>query len=284
MTSQGRFRADGVGRSGGGDGSERNPGDVADDHADGADDRAGPTVPETPSLPRPAGPLGARPGLLLLVGLAALVLFAGLATAVVLASGRPLLLDASSHLWSVRHRPSGAAAVARVVTGTGTGAWPYTLVVLGGLLMGRDTRGRLWAAACCLAFLSAGQGLRSGVLSLIARPRPPLGDWATHATNWSFPSGHTATSAMVAGVLISAVLLRSPPGRAALVAFLGCWAVAVAATRIYLGVHWFTDVVGGWFFALAWLCLCGAALRRLAWRWPVPPGSVAGAGAAGHPG
>ncbi|WP_189935107.1 phosphatase PAP2 family protein [Streptomyces sulfonofaciens] len=204
-------------------------------------------------------------GLPLWFGLAAALAFAALSTVVALSSGRPLPWDGSTHAWGVQHRAPVAVAVARAVTRTGTGVLPYALVVLAGLLTGRGARGRLLAAAGCLACLVAGQAVRVTVLVLIARPRPPAADWATHASSWSFPSGHASTSAITAGVLVSALLLRSPPGRGPLVAVVGCWGAAVALTRVYLGVHWLTDIVGGWLFALAWLCLCGRALRP-----PVP--------------
>jgi undecaprenyl-diphosphatase len=106
--------------------------------------------------------------------------------------------------------------------------------------------------------------VRYGVMDLVARARPPQHDWRAAASGWSFPSGHTTTSAVTAGLLILAVCLRSPRGRTALCTLFAVWAAAVGLTRIYLGVHWLTDVIGGWLFAIGWLALCTvAASRRL---------------------
>lgn len=175
--------------------------------------------------------------------------------------GAALFTDEDFLSWSVAHRPDMAVAVARGLTATGTGVIPYVLVVLAGILAGRTARQRLLGAVLAPSCLAAGQGLRYGVMTLIARPRPVRTDWAGHASGWSFPSGHTTTAALTAGLVILAICVRAPHGRTPLCLAVGCWGVLVGATRVYLGVHWFTDVVGGWLFAVGWLgaCLCAAA-------------------------
>ncbi|MFJ8196701.1 phosphatase PAP2 family protein [Streptomyces sp. NPDC096152] len=193
-------------------------------------------------------------------------------------SGAPPAVDSGLLSWSVAHRPVVAVAAARVLTATGTGVVPYALVALAGLLLGRTPRQRVLTAGLGAACLAAGQALRYGVMELAARPRPPRQDWATHASGWAFPSGHTTTSALAAGLVIVAVCLRAPRGRTALCLVAGCWAVLVGLTRVYLGVHWFTDVAGGWLFALGWLGAClGAAARWLPSRLVAGLGPASGA-------
>ncbi|GAA3377459.1 phosphatase PAP2 family protein [Streptomyces sannanensis] len=178
--------------------------------------------------------------------------------------GSPFPVDEDLLSWSVEHSPAWAVAVARGVTVTGTGVIAYALAALAGVIAGRTARQRILAAAASMLCLAVGQALRYAVMYAVARPRPPVQDWATHASGWAFPSGHSTTAAITAGLLVTAILVRSPPGRAFIAAVVVCWGVSVGLTRVYLGVHWFSDVVGGWLFALAWigLCLCATAGRR----------------------
>nr|WP_055489634.1 phosphatase PAP2 family protein [Streptomyces sp. TP-A0356] len=193
----------------------------------------------------------------------ALVAFVLLALTVTGHGGTPLFGDEDLVEWSAAHRPHVAVVVARALTYTGTGLVPYLLAALAGLLMGRSTRRRVLATAACLASLGAGQAVRYGVMSLAARPRPAAQDWVTHASGWSFPSGHTTTAAITAGLLALAIRARAPRGAAWLLAVVLGWGASVGLTRVYLGVHWFSDVLGGWLFAVCWLSLCVYAAARL---------------------
>ncbi|MEU9920210.1 phosphatase PAP2 family protein [Streptomyces griseoluteus] len=179
--------------------------------------------------------------------------FGVLAAVAVGGRGAPLELDRDLLAWSLGHRPAPALALARAVTATGTGVLPYALVVVAALVTGRTARQRLGSALFGLVCLGTGQALRYAVMELARRPRPPYGDWATHASGWAFPSGHSTTAALTAGLLLVAVSLRAPRGRTVLWLLIGCWGAAVGLSRVYLGVHWFTDVAGGWLFAAGWL-------------------------------
>ncbi|MGW6684214.1 hypothetical protein ACWGBO_30650 [[Kitasatospora] papulosa] len=123
----------------------------------------------------------------------------------------PLPGDAALHHWSLTHRPRAIVALCRAVTATGTGAIPFAAVVLAGLLVGSTTRQPVIVAGALVFCLGAGQALRVAVMTLVARPRPPFAGWATHASGWSFPSGHATTGAMTAGLLIGALSLRGAP-------------------------------------------------------------------------
>ncbi|GHI03800.1 phosphoesterase [Streptomyces cellostaticus] len=205
-----------------------------------------------------------RKGIAELAGSAALGAWAAFGVLALFVSGKdgsPRFLDHDLLTWSVGHRPEMAVAVARGLTATGTGVVPYALVVLAGLLAGRTRRRRLVGALLAAATLATGQAVRYGVMELVARARPPYADWQTHASGWSFPSGHTTTAALTAGLVILALCLRAPHGHVPLCLAVACWGAGVGLTRVFLGVHWFTDVLGGWLFAVGWLGLwvCAAA-------------------------
>jgi len=199
-----------------------------------------------------------------MVAAGAATLLVVLAVAVVV-SAHTFAVDLSLHDWLVEHRTAGLTSVASAVTATGASGVLVPVVFLAALVLGRGRwPGRLVQAAAVTAVLLVGIGLRLALVNLIARPRPPRSDWAGFAHGYAFPSGHTTTSALSAGLLIWLVLGRlTGVWRATVATVLACWALAVGMTRAYLGVHWPTDVLGGWLLALAWLSLAAAVVPGL---------------------
>ena len=139
------------------------------------------------------------------------------------------------------------------------------LFVVGAWLLRRQRYG----AALFLGVASVGSLVLQGTMKVFfARPRPHL-DWVQQVlSDYSFPSGHTM-SAVIFYVAL-ALILWSVFGRR-----IGVIALTIAATvtfgvsvsRIYLGYHYLTDVVGGLLAGIAWLLVVGAAFRaRPTWR------------------
>lgn len=172
----------------------------------------------------------------------------------------PLPVDTALHTWMLAHRTRALTAVAVGLTTTGTGLPAYALAAVAGVLA---TDRRHWSrgALTAVAGLAAGQLLRYALASWVRRPRPPAADWAWHAGGPALPSGHTTTSALVAGLLWVALTNRPSSARAAARTAAVLWAAAVAITRVYLGVHWPTDIAAGWLLATA-LILAVQALRH----------------------
>jgi len=122
---------------------------------------------------------------------------------------------------------------------------------------------RRFGAALFLAIASGGALLLNGMMKLFfERPRPQL-PWAHVLPDYSFPSGHTMNS--VAFYLAIAVIVWSIAGRrwgalALVTAVVLCTLIGIS--RIYLGYHYFTDVVGGALAGVSWLLVTYAAFQR----------------------
>lgn len=116
------------------------------------------------------------------------------------------------------------------------------------------------AEAAGIAVSLIGSSVIDGLLkSWIARPRPDLVPHLVQVSNASFPSGHAMISSAV--YLTLALMLaegieadgwRGRAGRVAVVAFFSGLAVLIGMSRVYLGVHWPSDVLAGWCFGTAW--------------------------------
>lgn len=196
-----------------------------------------------------------------LSGLAAALLLIALCGLVALHHGRPLGIDRFLHDWSRAHRTGDVTTAARLLTRTGTGVPAYLLAALAGLIGGGR---RAWWQGIGLAWLALGvvQVIRLALMKIMERPRPPVADWATTASGMAFPSGHATTSAMVAALFLVALGRRlSRAWFAAGAAAAVLWAIGVGVTRVYLGVHWPTDVVAGWVLVLALVFAVSSAAR-----------------------
>ncbi len=112
----------------------------------------------------------------------------------------------------------------------------------------------------------AGGTLLSLILkSLFQRPRPDLVPHAAYVSTTSFPSGHSMLSA-VTYLTLGALLARSHPRKRLKTYFLLLAALLtfmVGVSRIYLGVHWPTDVLAGWTAGATWAIVCWLVARRL---------------------
>ncbi|WP_432840861.1 phosphatase PAP2 family protein [Dactylosporangium sp. CA-092794] len=181
----------------------------------------------------------------------ALVVLAGLSALV--AARAPGLVRADAVVSAAARRfTAGHGWWRAAMAGISHSADPVVLrvilaVVLGGLLLARRVRAALFVALVA----AAGTGARLGLLHLVARPRPA--DRLAAAYGFSFPSGHTTSSALVAGAAVVLLGVLFPTGAAGRITagVLMMWAVLVGLSRIALVVHWPTDVLGGWLLATA---------------------------------
>jgi undecaprenyl-diphosphatase len=112
-----------------------------------------------------------------------------------------------------------------------------------------------------------------GLKGVFARPRPAVVPHLDQVSTASFPSSHAATSAAV--YLTLGVLLAGTVSRPAVRAYLLGWAVLltvlVGVSRVFLGVHYPTDVLAGWAVGLSWAVVCGLAARWLRRSGPIHP-------------
>ena len=121
----------------------------------------------------------------------------------------------------------------------------------------------LGTALFVLAAVAGGQ-LLSTLLKLgVERPRPDLVSHLAEVHTMSFPSGHAMLSA-VTYLTLGSLLARTVPGRALKIYVISVAVLTtllVGASRVYLGVHWPSDVLAGWCAGFAWALLCWLVAR-----------------------
>lgn len=127
-----------------------------------------------------------------------------------------------------------------------------------------------------LGSVLGGTALSDLLKDVFQRPRPEIVPHLAYASNTSFPSGHSLMSA-VAYLTLGALLARSHKRRAVKVFFLVTAALLglmVGVSRVYLGVHWPTDVLAGWTAGAVWALLCWTLASRLQSKRALEPEGV----------
>lgn len=126
-------------------------------------------------------------------------------------------------------------------------------------------RRRSWTPAILIA--AAGVGSLAMTIAgkdIIGRVRPPLADAVPpYEYSASFPSGHTLNAVAVVGTIAYLLILRqtSVVARTITVTAAALFALTIGLSRVFLGHHWFTDVVAAWLLGAAWLALVITAHR-----------------------
>jgi membrane-associated phospholipid phosphatase len=187
-------------------------------------------------------------------------------------------LDQTVHRWVVEHRTPGSIAIARAATFGGvTSVMLPALVVVGTVAArgGRDYLRRVRTGVTVTVVASVGVFVGLRINAMVGRVRPPQADWQGVAGGPSFPSGHTSCATLVALAAAWVIAERVRPGWPRVLVWVGAavWAFSVGASRVWLGVHWPTDVLGGWLFGLTWFAgavtVVALLRRRSSQRQPV---------------
>lgn len=177
-------------------------------------------------------------------------------------------VDIAIHDWLLGHRHIGLTNVAQIATTSGSSPVLYCVGAAGaGAMWWRRRRtgvARWRRPVIALGVFVTGELLRTGLSDVLHRARPPRADWISPATGWSMPSGHSANAALGALLALWAIwpYLPSPASRRWSAAAAASFAGAVGWSRLYLGVHWPTDVLAGWLFAACWAGLAVVIIQR----------------------
>ena len=184
-------------------------------------------------------------------------------------------VDRHLHEWAIAHRRRWSIDIARAVQWGG-----ITYVVLPALVVigaaeakSPSVFARLGSGVCLAAIASAGVFVEDQINELIDRARPPVAEWAGAAGGPSFPSGHTTAATLFALSWAWALTARFPAGsrRRAVWAAAALYAGLVGWSRIWLGVHWPTDVLAGALFGVAWMAGAMAITSVAGRRRPARP-------------
>jgi undecaprenyl-diphosphatase len=202
-------------------------------------------------------------GLFVLVGATLAVLgtwaFAEIAEHV--RAGRTQAFDDAVLTWVGSHRTPLLEQAMLEITFLGTGSVVVVMVSVAALFLWL-TRHHYSAILLLVATLG-GLLLNSVLKATFDRPRPQLFSWGTHALTSSFPSGHAMSAAVVYGTVayLAARLQRRRWARALTLAIAAVLIVLICLSRLFLGVHYPSDVIAGVFVGLAWAGFCMATLE-----------------------
>lgn len=140
------------------------------------------------------------------------------------------------------------------------------IVTLSGLLSLRlHSTGRPRASRFVLSTQLLGAILNQLIKRLLARARPVVPEPVARAGGASFPSGHAMNSAIWCALVVSGLVASTPAplqrSRLALIPVLTVYSLFVGLSRVALGLHFASDVLGGWLLGVGWVALGSASAR-----------------------
>lgn len=184
--------------------------------------------------------------------------------AVLLALAGETIVHVDGRLAAALHTHATPAATSGfgVVTQLGSTAVLFAVAAVAAAYLARLGR-RPDAAFLLLAFAGA-ETLTWSLKAVFQRERPSFDDPIATASSFSFPSGHALVSFAVYGALAYVLLesLRSRRTRTACVAGAAAVVAVIGFSRLYLGVHYLSDVLAGYAVALAWLLVIATVRQR----------------------
>jgi undecaprenyl-diphosphatase len=176
--------------------------------------------------------------------------------------------DRTVLLWMHARQMPVLTGTAHVLAWMGSPTVIIAIAVLG-MIAGfadRTIRGAAWTFP--IAAIGAGVIIQCVKLA-VHRTRPDLFRPLLHEQGYSFPSGHSLIAIVIYGLIgyFALGLTRSLPGRIAIVTVTTLIVLAIGVSRVYVGVHYPTDVLAGWSGGAPWLVVCIGLHEVMVRRW-----------------
>lgn len=176
-------------------------------------------------------------------------------------SGKTQTFDDTVMRWIGDHQSRIVESIMLEITVLGTGTVVGMIVLIAGTFLWLNSRKH---SAVLLVAATVGGLILDSLLKLgFARPRPRIFEWGTQAVSSSFPSGHAMSSVIVYGTVayLAARLQRQPASRVVTFVLAALIIAAISVSRVYLGVHYPSDILAGLLIGLAWAGFCMALLE-----------------------
>lgn len=176
------------------------------------------------------------------------------------ASGEAVSVDGTVVVWLHTHATGFTTGLLSTVTRLGGAQVLLAVTLVAALVL--LLRRQVAHAALMGAALAGGEGLNWALKAAFERPRPSFSDPLATAAGFSFPSGHAMVSVTVYGALafVAAASVGSRRAQVLVVVPALALVLAIGFSRVYLGVHYASDVLAAYIAGLAWLTLCALTL------------------------
>ena len=176
-------------------------------------------------------------------------------------SGTTQAFDETVLRWLGAHQSKALTYAAGELTYLGTGIVVLTVVIVAALLLWNTEHKH--SARLLLAAVAGNIVLNNVLKLLFDRPRPDVFVWQTTALSSSFPSGHAMSATVCYGTVayLAARLQKHHWARALTLGAAALLILLICVTRMYLGVHYPSDVIAGMLVGLAWAGFCMATLE-----------------------